>query len=77
VAVAISTDLRDDTHESIRAFLRRLRAPGTFRYLTGPLPEMKRLWQSFQILFLLRVGRRRHAPRERRGELSNESTRHV
>jgi protein SCO1/2 len=50
VAVAISTDPRDDTPESIRAFLRRHRALGTFRYLTGPVPEMKRLWQSFQIL---------------------------
>jgi hypothetical protein len=50
VAVAISTDPRDDTHESIRAFLQRHRALGTFRYLTAPLSEMKRLWQSFQIL---------------------------
>jgi cytochrome oxidase Cu insertion factor (SCO1/SenC/PrrC family) len=50
VAVAVSTDPRDDTYESIRTFLRRHRALGTFRYLTGPLPEMKRLWQSLQIL---------------------------
>jgi protein SCO1/2 len=50
VAVAISTDPRDDTPESIRTFLRRHRALGTFRYLTGPLSEMMRLWQSFQIL---------------------------
>jgi protein SCO1/2 len=50
IAVAISTDPRDDTPASIRAFLRRHRALGTFRYLTGPIPEMKRLWASFQIL---------------------------
>lgn len=50
VAVAISADPRDDTPASIRAFLRRHRALGTFRYLTGPIPEMKRLWQTFQIL---------------------------
>lgn len=50
VAVAISTDPRDDTPASIRAFLRRHRALGTFRYLAGPIPEMKRLWSSFQIL---------------------------
>jgi protein SCO1/2 len=50
VAVAISTDPRDDTPASIRAFLRRHRALGTFRYLVGPIPEMKRLWSSFQIL---------------------------
>jgi len=56
VAVAISTDPRDDTPESIRAFLRRHRALGTFRYLTGPIPEMKRLWHSFQILSSLESG---------------------
>jgi protein SCO1 len=50
IAVAISTYPRDDTPSSIRAFLRRHRALGTFRYLTGPLPEMKRLWQTFQVL---------------------------
>ena len=50
VAVAISTDPRDDTPANIRAFLRRHRTPGTFRYLTGPIEEMKRLWQGFQIL---------------------------
>lgn len=50
VAVAISTDPRDDTPASIRSFLRRHRALGTFRYLVGPIPEMKRLWSSFQVL---------------------------
>jgi len=50
VAVAISTDPRDDTPAHIRSFLRRHRALGTFRYLTGPIPEMKRLWQTFQVL---------------------------
>ena len=56
VAVAISTDPRDDTPGNIRAFLRRHRALGTFRYLTGPIPEMKRLWHSFQILSSLESG---------------------
>lgn len=50
VAVAISTDPRDDTAARRRAFLRRHRASGTFRYLTGPIRAMKRLWRSFQIL---------------------------
>ena len=50
VAVAISADPRDDTPASIRTFLRRHRALGTFRYLSGPIPEMKRLWQTFQVL---------------------------
>jgi protein SCO1/2 len=56
VAIAISTDPRDDTPASIRAFLRRHRALGTFRYLTGPVPDMKRLWRSFQILSSLESG---------------------
>ena len=50
IAVAISTDPRDDTRANIRAFLRRHRALRTFRYLTGPIPEMKRLWRTFQVL---------------------------
>lgn len=50
IAVAISTDPRDDTPASIRAFLRRHRALATFRYLTGPISDMKELWASFQIL---------------------------
>jgi len=50
VAVAISTDPRDDSPANIRVFLRRHRALGTFRYLTGPIRDMKRLWKSFQIL---------------------------
>lgn len=56
VAVAISSDPRDDTAENIRAFLRRHRAVGTFRYLTGPIPQMKRLWQRFQILSSFKSG---------------------
>jgi protein SCO1/2 len=55
-AVAISTDPRDDTPENIRVFLRRHRALGTFRYLTGPVADMKRLWQVFQILSSLESG---------------------
>jgi cytochrome oxidase Cu insertion factor (SCO1/SenC/PrrC family) len=50
LVVAISSDPRDDTPASIRAFLRRHRALGTFRYLAGRLSEMKRVWSSFQIL---------------------------
>jgi cytochrome oxidase Cu insertion factor (SCO1/SenC/PrrC family) len=56
VAVAISADPRDDTPESIRAFLRTHRAVGTFRYLSGPIPKMKRLWHRFQILSSLESG---------------------
>jgi cytochrome oxidase Cu insertion factor (SCO1/SenC/PrrC family) len=50
VAVAISTDPRDDTRAGIRAFLERHRASGTIRYLSGSLPVMKHAWRRFQVL---------------------------
>ena len=56
VAVAISTDPRDDTRRSVRAFLERHGATGTIRYLVGSVPEMKRLWRRFQILSSFRSG---------------------
>lgn len=56
VAVAISTDPRDDTRMSIRAFLARHRATRTIRYLAGSAPEMKQLWRRFQILSSLQSG---------------------
>ena len=56
MAIAISADPRDDTPANIRAFLRRHRARGTFRYLAGPIPTMKRLWHEFQILSSLESG---------------------
>lgn len=56
VAIAVSTDPRDDTRPSIHAFLARHRAAGTMRYLTGAVPDMKRLWRRFQILSSLEAG---------------------
>lgn len=56
VAIAISTDPRDDTRPSIRAFLARHRAAGTIRYLAGSVPDMKQLWRHFQILSSLQSG---------------------
>jgi cytochrome oxidase Cu insertion factor (SCO1/SenC/PrrC family) len=56
VAIAISTDPRDDTRSSIRAFLARHRATGTIRYLVGSVPDMTRLWRRFQILSSLESG---------------------
>ena len=49
-AVAISTNPRDDTPASVRAFLKSHRASRTIRYLVGPLPVMRGLWHRFQIL---------------------------
>jgi cytochrome oxidase Cu insertion factor (SCO1/SenC/PrrC family) len=56
VAIAISTDPRDDTPASIRAFLASRHATRTIRYLTGPVPAMKRLWRRFQILSSFQSG---------------------
>ena len=56
VFVAITSDPRDDTHAAIRAFLRRHRALGTLHYLSGPVPTLRRLWHSFQILSSLESG---------------------
>ena len=56
VFVAITSDPRDDTPAAIRAFLRRHRALGTLHYLSGPVPTLRRLWHSFQILSSLESG---------------------
>ena len=56
VAVAISTDPRDDSKARIRAFLNRHQAQNTIRYLTGPVPVMRALWHRFQILSSLESG---------------------
>lgn len=50
VALAISTDPKEDTAESIRAFLRRNRAEGKVRYLVEPESEMRPVWKAFNIL---------------------------
>ncbi len=49
-AVAISTDPDEDTSAAVRSFLRRTRAEGELRYLTGPTPAVRRVWGKFQIL---------------------------
>lgn len=49
-AVALSTDPEEDTRAAVRSFLRRTRADGAFRYLTGPAETLKRLWRELQIL---------------------------
>jgi cytochrome oxidase Cu insertion factor (SCO1/SenC/PrrC family) len=56
IAVAISTDPREDTPASVRAFLEKQRALGKLLYLSGPEPEMRRLWKRFQILSSLESG---------------------
>lgn len=56
-AIVISTDPEEDTSEAVRNFLRRNRAEGALRYLTGPRAAVERLWGEFQILSSLESGR--------------------
>jgi protein SCO1/2 len=57
-AVAISTDPKEDTSQSVRAFLRRNRALGTLHYLGGgeSEPKLRRIWKRFKILSSLESG---------------------
>ena len=50
IALAVSSNPADDTHESVRAFLRRHRATGEIRYLNRPEAELRRVWRDYQIL---------------------------
>jgi cytochrome oxidase Cu insertion factor (SCO1/SenC/PrrC family) len=56
VAVAISTDPREDTPASVRAFLEKQRALGKLLYLSGPEPVLRPLWERFRILSSLESG---------------------
>jgi protein SCO1/2 len=57
-AVAISTDPKEDTATSVRAFLRRNRALGKLHYVGGgePEPKLRAIWKRFQILSSLESG---------------------
>ena len=57
-AVAISTDPKEDTATSVRAFLRRNRALGKLHYVGGGEPESKlrSIWKRFHILSSLESG---------------------
>lgn len=54
--VAITSDPTVDTPATIRAFLQRYHADGTLHYFSGPVPTLRRLWHSFQILSSLESG---------------------
>lgn len=56
VAVAISTDPREDTTASVNRFLRTRRALGRIRYLVAPDVALQRLWKEFQILPSVQTG---------------------
>jgi cytochrome oxidase Cu insertion factor (SCO1/SenC/PrrC family) len=57
-ALAISTDPKEDTAASVRAFLRRNRALGKLHYVGGGEAESKlrRIWKRFKILSSLESG---------------------
>ena len=56
--MAISTDPKEDTAASVRAFLRRNRALGKLHYVGGGEPESKLrpIWKRFYILSSLESG---------------------
>jgi cytochrome oxidase Cu insertion factor (SCO1/SenC/PrrC family) len=56
VAVAISTDPREDTPRSVERFLHSRHALGRLRYLVGPATALPPLWKAFQILSSLESG---------------------
>jgi cytochrome oxidase Cu insertion factor (SCO1/SenC/PrrC family) len=58
VAVAISTDPKEDNPRSVRAFLRRHQAVGTLHYVGGGEAEWKlrSLWKRFNVLSSLESG---------------------
>jgi cytochrome oxidase Cu insertion factor (SCO1/SenC/PrrC family) len=56
VALAVSSNPRDDTRKSVLAFLRRHRATGQIRYLHRPEAELRRVWREYQVLSALESG---------------------
>jgi cytochrome oxidase Cu insertion factor (SCO1/SenC/PrrC family) len=58
VAVAISTDPKEDSAASVRAFLQRNRALGKLHYVGGgePEPKLRAIWKRFKILSSLESG---------------------
>ena len=53
--VAVSVDARGDTRAAVRRFVAEHRLLPQFRYLTGSKPELKPIWQAYNLL--VEVGR--------------------
>lgn len=49
VPIAITSDPPEDTPASVRTFLRRHRVEGRLRYLLGTVPEVRPVWEAFQV----------------------------
>jgi cytochrome oxidase Cu insertion factor (SCO1/SenC/PrrC family) len=50
VPIAITSDPPEDTPASVRAFLRRHRVEGRLHYLLGTVPEVRPVWEAFQVV---------------------------
>lgn len=48
--VAVSVDPGHDTHAAVARFLSEEHLPPRFHYLTGPLSELKPVWQDYNLL---------------------------
>jgi len=48
--VAVSVDPDGDTPAAVAMFMAERRLPARFHYLTGPLDELKPIWQNYNLL---------------------------
>ena len=48
--VAVSVDPDNDTHRAVVRFVAEHRLSSTFHYLTGPLDELRPIWQNYNLL---------------------------
>lgn len=55
-ALAVSTHPEDDTRASVRAFLRKYGVEEDLRYLIGSEPELRPVWDAFDVLPALDTG---------------------
>jgi protein SCO1 len=56
--LAVTVDPAHDTRGAIRTFIREHGLLPQFRYLTGPLSRLRRIWQNYNVLSLRRNERR-------------------
>lgn len=50
VALAVSSDPKEDTAPSVRTFMRRHHVEGQLRYLLGSERELQPVWEAFHVL---------------------------
>jgi protein SCO1 len=52
--IAVSVDPARDTRSAIRAFVKLHRLLPEFRYVTGPVPALRQVWQNYNVLAMPR-----------------------